>query len=368
MKTDLLIITALTLEFNAVARLLSATESVRHATGAIYKRGTFAAGTRDFSVAVVEAGAGNVNAAQETERALTFFQPEYVFFVGIAGGLKDVTIGDVVISSEVIHYEGGKAGDVYKPRLNTYPANYELTALAKSIAREDSWQHRIDDGLGAFKAEVKPIAAGEKVVASERSATYELINQAVSQALAVEMEGFGFLAPIHAHHKKGIVIRGISDLLENKAAADAGGSQPLAARNAAAFLAEMLVELAKTFPEPEDGKSPAIETPAVIPAAVVPAATPLLDNAGWRHQVAKVLAELYEVGPTESGGAWKRAGGKVGFLSNSSSIESQWFAALERLAQGGAGDITIDSLLKMVQEDFSSNLKVQQFFQDISLI
>ncbi|MDO7877733.1 5'-methylthioadenosine/S-adenosylhomocysteine nucleosidase [Hymenobacter sp. ASUV-10] len=368
MKTDLLIITALALEFNAVARLLSDTESVRHVTGAIYKRGTFAAGTRNFSVAVVEAGAGNVNAAQETERALTFFQPEYIFFVGVAGGLKDVAIGDVVISSEVIHYEGGKAGDVYKPRLSTYPANYELTALAKSIAREASWQHRIDDGLGTFKAEVKPIAAGEKVVASERSATYELINQAVSQALAVEMEGFGFLAPIHAHHKKGIVIRGISDLLEDKAAADAGGSQPLAARNAATFLAGMLVELAKTFPQPENAKSLAIETHAVVTAAFVPAATPPLDNAGWRHRVAKVLAELYEAGPTESSGAWKRAGGKVGFLSNSSSVESQWFAALERLAQGGAGDITIESLLKAVREDFSSNPAIKKFCQDISVV
>jgi adenosylhomocysteine nucleosidase len=367
MKTDLLIITALALEFNAVAQLLLDTESVRHTTGAIYKRGTFTAGTRNFSVAVVEAGAGNVNAAQETERALTFFQPEYIFFVGVAGGLKDVSIGDVVISSEVIHYEGGKAGDVYKPRLSTYPANYELTALAKSIAREASWQHRIDDGLGTFKAEVKPIAAGEKVVASERSATYELINQAVSQALAVEMEGFGFLAPIHAHHKKGIIIRGISDLLENKSAADAGGSQPLAARNAAAFLAEMLVELAKTFLEPGNGKGQAIESLAVS-AAAVSAATHLLDNTEWRHQVAKVLAGLYEVGPTESGGAWKRAGGKVSFLSNSSSIESQWFAAIERLAQGGAGDITINSLLKAVREDFSGNIKIQQFCQDISLI
>ncbi|MBT2559311.1 5'-methylthioadenosine/S-adenosylhomocysteine nucleosidase [Hymenobacter sp. ISL-91] len=367
METDILIITALALEFNAVARLLSDTESVRHATGAIYKRGTFAAGTRNFSVAVVEAGAGNVNAAQETERALTFFQSGYIFFVGVAGGLKDVAIGDVVISSEVIHYEGGKAGNVYKPRLSTYPANYELTALAKSIAREASWQHRIDDGLGTFKAEVKPIAAGEKVVASERSATYELINQSVSQALAVEMEGFGFLAPIHAHHKKGIVIRGISDLLENKAAADAGGSQPLAARNAAAFLAEMLVELAKTLPESNHGNGPAVDRPAVSTVAAASAATHLLDNAEWRHQVAKVLGGLYEAGPTESGGAWKRAGGKVGFLSNNSSIESQWFAALERLAQGGAGDITIDSLLKTVQEDFSTNLKVQQFCQDISL-
>jgi adenosylhomocysteine nucleosidase len=366
MKTDILVITALALEFKAVERLLTGSEPLRHPTGARYKRGIFAAGQHSFSLAIVEAGAGNVNAAQETERALPFFQPEYVFFVGVGGGMKDVTIGDVVVSSEVIHYEGGKAGDDYKPRLSTYPANYELMALAKLIARDDSWQHRIDDGLGTFKAEVKPIAAGEKVVSSERSATYELLNKWVSQALAVEMEGYGFLAPIHAHHKKGIVIRGISDLLKDKEAADASGSQPLAAHNAAAFLAEMLVELAK-----EAGQlgitTHTVDSPVTSQVAAIPPSMNLLNDAEWRHQLAKTLAGLYEVGPTESAGAWKRAGGKVGFLSNSSSIETQWFTAIERLAQGGAGDITLTSLLQAVREDFKSNLKVQLLCKEIGL-
>ncbi|QKG51825.1 5'-methylthioadenosine/S-adenosylhomocysteine nucleosidase [Hymenobacter sp. BRD67] len=366
MKSDILVITALALEFKAVERLLINPEPIRHPTGARYSRGTFTAGQHAFSVAIVETGAGNVNAAQETERALPFFQPEYVFFVGIGGGMKDVAIGDIVISSEVIHYEGGKAGDVYKPRLSIYPANYELMALAKLIARDASWQHRIDDGLGTFKAEVKPIAAGEKVVASERSLTYELLNQSVSQALAVEMEGYGFLAPIHAHHKKGIVIRGISDLLKNKEAADASGSQPLAARNAAAFLAEMLAELAEESIQARNTVH-TVDIPAISQVATMPLSTKLLDNAEWRHQLAKTLAGLYEVGPTESAGAWKRAGGKVGFLSSSSSIEAQWFTAIERLAQGGAGDITLSSLLQMAREDFRGNSKVQILCKDIGL-
>ncbi len=363
MKTDILIITALALEFNAVVRLLSSAAPVRHSTGSMYSRGTFAAGPHEFSVAVVEAGAGNVNAAQETERALTFFQPDYVFFVGVAGGIKDVGIGDVVISSEVIHYEGGKADDDYKPRLKIYPASYELMSLAKSIARATTWQHRIDDGLGPFKAEVKPIAAGEKVVASERSATYQLIRQSVSQALAVEMEGFGFMAPVHDHHKKGIIIRGISDLLEKKEAADANGSQPLAARNATAFLAEMLLGLATATIQTE-GSVPSIIVPALTQATTVPVAATLLDNVAWRNRLAETLAGLYETGPTENGGAWKRAGGKVGFLSNSSSTESQWFAALARLALGGAGNITLHSLLVAVRDNFGGNAEVQRFCQD----
>ncbi len=365
MKTDILVITALALEFKAVEHLLAQSESVKHpATGARYKRGIFAGGKRNFAVAVVEAGAGNVNAAQETERALTFFQPDYIFFVGVAGGIKDVTIGDVVVSTEVIHYEGGKAGDVYKPRLTTHPASYELVSLARLIARDESWQHRTTGGSENNKAEVKPIAAGEKVVASEYSAVYELLTQSVSQALAVEMEGYGFLAPIYSHHAKGIVIRGVSDLLKNKEAADASGSQPKAARNAAAFLAAMLEELADEKKQVENGVH--VASVNLIPQSVIePILTNPLDNLEWRNQLAKTLAELYEAGPNENGGAWKRAGGRVTFLNNSSSTQTQWFAAIDRLAKGGSGDITLESLLSAVQEDYKNNSVINNFIRDL---
>jgi nucleoside phosphorylase len=354
MKTDILAITALALEFKAVERLLKDSQTIKHATGARYKRGFFTEGQYSLSMAIVEAGAGNVNAAQETERALAFFQPEYVFFVGVAGGIKDVGIGDIVTSTEVIHYEGGKAGDVYKPRLSVYPASYELVSLAKSIARDDLWLHRIDSEHGTFKAEVKPIAAGEKVVASERSTTYELLNQSVSQALAVEMEGYGFLAPIHAHHAKGIVIRGISDLLNNKEAADASGSQPLAAQNAAAFCAEMLAELAKEM-NLSSSITKSTNQLSTSRVTVSPINTNPLSDIEWRNRLVKMLAELYETGPTDNGGAWKRAGGKVSFISNSSSTETQWFTAIDRLAKGGAGPVTLDTLLRIVKEDFNSD-------------
>jgi hypothetical protein len=65
------------------------------------------------------------------------------------------------------------------------------------------------------KVFVGPIAAGEVVVANNRST----IN-----TLAVEMEG-----------REALIVRGISDLLSGKARADRKGSQEIAAKNAAAF-------------------------------------------------------------------------------------------------------------------------------------
>jgi len=360
MKTDILVVTALALEFQAVERLLTQVVDVQHPkTGAFYKRGTFKSG-RDLSVAVVECGAGNVAAAQETERALSFFSPEYMFFVGIAGGIKDVSIGDVVVSSEVIHYEGGKAADVYKPRLSSIKGSYGLVSLARLIARDARWQHRINDGLGSFKAEVKPIAAGEQVVASQRSVVYELLSISVSQAVAVEMEGYGVLSPLDAHGVKGIVIRGISDLLENKENADAAGSQPLAARNAAAFFAEMLTSLAQEQTQTPDLGNIENGNRATLHTSKASTAADLLQDRDWCNRLAKALTGLYEQGPGEQGGPWKRAGGKTHFLSNNSSIQAQWHAAVERLAQGGAGDITLASLLESVRDDFGNNPVVQR--------
>ena len=367
MKTDILVVTALGLEFQAVEELLIQVEDLRHPTGAYYKRGTFSA-EPGFSVAIVECGPGNVNAAQETERALPFFTPKYVFFVGVAGGIKDVNIGDVVVSSEVIHYEGGKATEVYKPRLSSIRGSYELVSLAKLIARDARWQHRISDGVSNFKADVKPIAAGEQVVASQRSVVYEILSTYVSQAIAVEMEGFGVLAPLDAHGAKGIVIRGISDLLENKENADASGSQPLAARNAAAFFAEMLTSLVQTQPQASsvaDEKLTGGNTPLV---STVTTGTDLLQDRDWRNRLAKVLTELYEQGPSEEGGPWKGAGGKTHYLSNNSSVKAQWHTAVERLAQGGAGDITLTLLLQAIRDEFTSNSAVQQLCKEAGVI
>ena len=67
------------------------------------------------------------------------------------------------------------------------------------------------------------IAAGEQVVASTQSESYQLIRNAYSDALAVEMESYGFLKAAQAHSGlEALAVRGISDLLEGKAEADKG--------------------------------------------------------------------------------------------------------------------------------------------------
>lgn len=94
------------------------------------------------------------------------------------------------------------------------------------------------------RAFVSPIAAGESVVGSAQSGTAQLLKRNYGDALAVEMEGFGFLeAARTSQGLPAIVIRGVSDLLDGKAEVDALGSQKLAARHASQFAFELLAKL-----------------------------------------------------------------------------------------------------------------------------
>jgi nucleoside phosphorylase len=96
-----LILTALELETRAVLRHMPdrKTELV---TGTVFHRGV----VEGWDVVVAEVGPGNAPAAVIAERAIGRFGPAVALFVGVAGGIKDVAIGDVV-ATKVYGYEWG---------------------------------------------------------------------------------------------------------------------------------------------------------------------------------------------------------------------------------------------------------------------
>lgn len=287
----ILIQTALSLEFEAVEAFLVDIKIVRHpSTGSIYNEGKY----NENEVLIVETGAGNVRSADETGRAIEFFKPDYVFFVGVAGGLKDVKIGDVVASSKVIGFEMGKDDTEFKPRLDTIPASYLLEQIAKHVKREGQWKQLIKvENSVEPDSFVQPIAAGEKVVSSNQSVAFGYLKKYCSDAVAIDMEGNGFLLAARPYHAHAIEVRGISDLIENKAEADAGGSQPRAAANAAAFCFEIINQ---------------IETELVK--------HPDANSLEFRKKLVNELVTFYPQGP-EQDDIWKRAGGDVSILTNS---------------------------------------------------
>lgn len=236
-----IILTALHVETLAVLRHLSerVEETVK---GTVFFVGMF----DGWRVAVAEVGPGNSKAASISERAIDHFQPEVALFVGVAGGVKDVQIGDVVIATKVYGYETGKDDESgFRPRTDVHNSAHSLEQRGRALSKSNGWLKRIDQSLHPTEPHVLvgPIAAGEKVIASQKSATAKFLLRYQSDTLAVEMEGRGFLEGAHINAVEACVIRGISDLLSGKAKADAAGSQKRAADAAAAAAFEILAGL-----------------------------------------------------------------------------------------------------------------------------
>lgn len=174
----------------------------------------------------------NVAAAIETAWLIQHFQPTYLFFVGVAGGIKEVDLGEVVVARSARGYEDVKVKDgVVYPRQEVVYSSPSLVEQASELAPDRQ-----------PKTQVNVIASGNKLVSDKT--WLEEIARYCSDAVAVEMEAIGFLGSIRQHEGiKGIMIRGISDLIVGKNAEKDKYWQPIAAKNAAAFAFAMVDKL-----------------------------------------------------------------------------------------------------------------------------
>ena len=326
---DALIVTALQLERRAVRAHLDGFDT-RAVGAAMVDIGRFAVGAAALRVGVIECGPGNVDVAALTATTAMNLKPRVVLMVGVAGGLKDMRIGDVVASRKIYWAEPGKSeDDLIRPRPDLGPVSVELVQIAMTVAADDSWQSR---RLGAAvdaprpRSRVAPIVVGERVVASSQSGDARRIRATFSDAVAVAMEDVGVAKAAAVAGVAALAIRAVSDLLDGKAAADATGSQPIAAANAAAFAFELLARLPPTASVGDDSK------------------------------LNDLVTDLYPQGPADRS-IWERAGGDPSRIQVTGTGRSVWWEALRILARGGGGaNITLSRLVKAMLEDYPGNL------------
>jgi nucleoside phosphorylase len=133
------VLTAIQAETEAVLRHLE-NHSTEQVDSTWFHVGRFSA----WTVAVAEVGSGNAAAATIAMRAFTHFKPEIAAFVGVAGGLKDVALGDVVVATKVYGYESGKeTPGGFQPRPDVQNSHHELQQRARVIRASASWQARL---------------------------------------------------------------------------------------------------------------------------------------------------------------------------------------------------------------------------------
>src|SRR5271154_9424 len=108
--TSVLILTAISHEYSAVRRHLQDVREERNSRGTPHEIGHFVAAGGEYSVRIVQTlEPGNEGAALTASEAINEYSPSIVMFVGVAGGLKDVDLGDVVIATKVYGYAAGAA-------------------------------------------------------------------------------------------------------------------------------------------------------------------------------------------------------------------------------------------------------------------
>lgn len=343
MNKPILILTALEVERFAIEQHLKDIEPISHpVTGTDYTKGTYFYNGTILDVIVARTDQTNVNAAIETERAIAHFDPEYVFFAGVAGGLKDVEVGDIIIGRDVYGYERGKAEENnFKPRPQFGASTYALERLAGEYAKSADWKQKIEKLLNPEFAPVirtytGTIASGEKVDASINSGLHQFLKQNVSHALGIEMEGLGFLEVCRMRPLvKTLLLRGISDLVNDKGQMDGKGSQPYASANVAAFLFGLLEQLdfSEVANEPTREKN-----------------------------LVEIMCKLYP-GGLKDNQIWQAAGGDLSLINLGQSGKGQWVEAVRTLKLGGGGKISIDSLIEAVAEEYGENKDVKEILK-----
>jgi len=239
MKT-ILIFTALDIEYNTVRNYLDNIEEVVFEDGTICEKGLY----KNLEIYLRETGKGNYNSALSTDRILKILKPDTTLFIGIAGGIKDVNVGDIVVGEKIYGYESGKAGKDFQARPELGLSSFRLLERAKQEARKVEWKLSKQNVSKDCKVVIGNIAAGEKVVVDDTNQTYDLIRNNYNDAIALEMEGYGFMKAIHENEiSKKILIRGISDTLTNKQEMDGKNMQQVACDNAAAFSFHLIDKL-----------------------------------------------------------------------------------------------------------------------------
>ncbi|MFI1996703.1 hypothetical protein [Actinoplanes sp. NPDC020271] len=242
---QVVVLTALPVEYDAVGRHLQDRVARRHKVGTQFEVGSLPDGGR---VAVAELGPGNLGAALVASHAIDMFQPSAILFVGIAGALHgDLRLGDVVVATKVYSYHGGMAmDDDFLARPQAYEGDWKLVQSARAVARA------LRAAKGSPAIHFRPVAAGEVVLNSRTQPLAEQLKRNYNDAAAIEMESAGLARAGHMYRVPALVIRGISDRADGeKELVDAAGSQPTAAEHAADFAIAVITDyLAETHRSP----------------------------------------------------------------------------------------------------------------------
>jgi adenosylhomocysteine nucleosidase len=204
------IVAAMHQELSAVLALMP-DEQKQHAAG----RDFFVGHLHGQEVVAVLSRIGKVAAATTATVLLERFQVDRILFTGVAGGLgRGVQRGDVVVADAFVQHDLD-ASPIF-PRYEvplygtaSFATDPVLTSLLADAVGRALHGTRVHRGL---------VASGDRFVSS--AAESRLLQQALPDALAVEMEGAAFAQVCHDYGVPFAAVRTVSDRADDEAHGD----------------------------------------------------------------------------------------------------------------------------------------------------
>jgi nucleoside phosphorylase len=247
---DVVIITALEEERKEVLKHFPKNErlSLDDGMNVYYKTSITSAGSKPKTYKIIvlsPLGMGEVHAANATSDAIRHWNPRCVLLVGIAGGAgEDVSLGDVLVSDQVVDYEWQKlTSDDPEVRYRTHSVAAQWQAVAMHMD-DDDWLPLIDADrpeAGQPRRHIGTILTGDKVMADGE--VVERYKKIWPRLIGVEMEAAGVASAAfqQAQARNFFMVRGVSDLANrDKSTPRVKGWRQYACAVAAAYAVGML--------------------------------------------------------------------------------------------------------------------------------
>ncbi len=188
-------------------------------------------------VILLQSGIGKVAAAIGTTLLIDNYQPDIIINTGSAGGFaSSLTMGDVVISSEVRHHDADVTAFGYEiGQMAGQPAAFiadeKLISVAEKAVEMAEGKHAVK-GL---------ICTGDAFVCTADK--QQFIRDNFPTVVAVEMEASAIAQTCHQFGVPFVIVRAISDVADKESPMSFEEFLPLAAQSSSEMVLQMITLL-----------------------------------------------------------------------------------------------------------------------------
>ncbi|MBY7143307.1 5'-methylthioadenosine/S-adenosylhomocysteine nucleosidase [Virgibacillus sp. NKC19-3] len=187
-------------------------------------------------VVLLKSGIGKVNAAMATTIMHERFSPSHIINTGSAGGFtKNLEVGDVVISTEVVHHDVDATAFEYAyGQVPGMPAMYAADAglIAKAITAVKELNIQYEEGI---------ISTGDSFMDDPNRVAF--VHEKFPAMIAAEMEAAAVAQVCYQYNKPFVIIRALSDIAGKQSSVTFDAFLGKAAKNAANLIMSILKEM-----------------------------------------------------------------------------------------------------------------------------